>query len=145
MRNAARLTLYLLAMWLTATMHAAAQGPEWPWLGVTVTDLAREDLAKLGAVNGGAYVTRVTPESPAGAAGLRRDDIIVDVNGKATSNVREFVCLLQGRKPGGVVVMTLFRNTKRREITATLARWPDGVDAFPPPLRDCDKDRVSAR
>jgi serine protease Do len=68
-------------------------GPGRPWLGVNAQ-----------AVQGKLVVGRVTPESPAGKAGLKRGDVILGVGGVKTPSLPEFYDKMWGLGDAGVVV-----------------------------------------
>ena len=81
------------------------------WLGITVQDL-NGDLAEYYGAKGktGVLVADVIPGDPADKAGIRTDDIIIDINGNKV--------------------------TSSHELTATAARLPVGKDAMVTVLRD---------
>ena len=100
MRRATR-QLAILTLFVLATAYGAtAQLREWPWLGVSITDITSGNVEGYTGGGGGAYVTGVDTPGPAANAGLNRHDIIVGLNGRATINTRELTCLLHGRRPG---------------------------------------------
>jgi S1-C subfamily serine protease len=68
-------------------------GPGRPWLGVN----AQPVLGKL-------VVGRVTPESPAGKAGLKRGDVIVGIGGVKTSTLAEFYQKMWATGAAGVTI-----------------------------------------
>jgi S1-C subfamily serine protease len=137
------LALSALAGALAAT-EAASQGLEWPWLGVTITDIVGVGLGDKGATDGGSYVTNVDHAGPASNAGVARHDIIIAIDGRRAINPRELTCLIQGRRPGDLVQVSIMRGGRPHTMPARLARWPEG--RFPPPLLgECGRDRISAR
>ena len=68
-------------------------GPGRPWLGVNAQ-----------AVQGKLVVGRVTPESPAGKAGLKRGDVILGVGGVKTGTLAEFYQKMWATGDAGVKV-----------------------------------------
>lgn len=68
-----------------------AKGPSEKPLGITVQDMTPEIARGLGLEElSGVVVTEVTPQSPAAEAGIRRGDVIQEVNRKPVENVEEF-------------------------------------------------------
>lgn len=63
---------------------------------------------RLPEVNG-ALVVRVAPESPAAACGVRKNDIIVQVNGQPVSNSEDADTLLDQCKPGTPTKLRVLR------------------------------------
>jgi len=69
-------------------------------LGMTVQELTPEIARSLGlSETRGVVVSNVEDESPAGEAGIQRGDVIVEVNQKKVSNLREYRAAL-GRTGG---------------------------------------------
>ena len=62
----------------------------------------------------------VDSESDAYAKGLRRDDLIVAVNGQAIHSVDEFLETKKGLKVGDELTMTYLRAGQEHEITIQL-------------------------
>lgn len=99
------------------------------WLGVAIQDLD-EDLAKgLGlAITSGVLISDVTSDSPAEKAGLKRGDVIVEVDGEAmtsTSKLRNKVALAG---PKAKVRLGVFRDGKNRSLVVTLGELTDDAD-----------------
>ncbi len=145
MANSRGLALSLLAS-LSALLASdgLGQAPDWPWLGVVISDITADDAKSLDAQQRGSLVIGVEYAGPALAAGLRRHDIIVAIDGRPAANTRELTCLIQGGRPGDVVLVTIVRAGKSRAVTAKLGRWPDTKDFPRPPSSDCGRDKVSA-
>jgi len=68
-------------------------GPGKPWLGMNADEMA-----------GRLMVTRVTPESPAEKAGLRRGDVVVGIGGEAITTLPDFYRKLWSLGSAGVNV-----------------------------------------
>jgi predicted metalloprotease with PDZ domain len=74
---------------------------------------------------GGARVTGQVPfGSPAYAAGLHRDDVIVSIAGRAGPRGEEVIRAIEERKPGETVPITFERRGSRVSATLTLATNP---------------------
>jgi S1-C subfamily serine protease len=93
------------------------------WIGVEGTDLDGAHAGQLG-VDGGAVVTKVRDDSPAGVAGLRVDDVITSVDGMPVGGMGALRILLRSQRPGDVVSLAVVRETTRRTIKVTLVERP---------------------
>ncbi|HEX7081069.1 MAG TPA: Do family serine endopeptidase [Gammaproteobacteria bacterium] len=90
-------------------------------LGVVINSVTPEIAASHGlAETSGALVSRVAPNSAAAKAGLRPDDVIISVNGKAVhdaGSLRNAIGLLP---PGEQVTVGFFRDGREQTVEATL-------------------------
>jgi len=68
-------------------------------LGLSLRDLTSKEKARLGVE--GVLVVSVVPGSPAHESGLRPGDVIMRVNYKKVSTVREFYSLIESLKDMG--------------------------------------------
>lgn len=89
------------------------------WLGVEGDDLDLDEAQKLG-VNGGATLSRVEPDSPAAAAGLKAGDVVVAVGEQAAHSMAELIALLPLHRPGDSVELTFYRNDRPLTIQVRL-------------------------
>jgi S1-C subfamily serine protease len=71
-------------------------------------------------VEQGAYVYRLTPGSPAEAAGIKEKDIIVEVDGKQINTSSELIKHLLGYSAGQVVEVKIVRDKQRMSFNVTL-------------------------
>lgn len=89
-----KIALSILALMFALAMQTAAHAGEEPqprMLGVKVRPVTAEESKKLGLADvKGLLVEAVKEESPAAAAGIRENDVIVAVNGKSVETVGEF-------------------------------------------------------
>jgi serine protease DegQ len=98
---------------------------EHAYLGVVpmpVTDELRGSFEL--AVEEGAIVQSVTAGSPAGRAGLRAGDVIVEMGGEPIRTVEDLYSAIRSRDPGEGVEVTFVRDGERRTVEVTLGRLP---------------------
>ncbi len=80
-----------------------------------------EDYTKSGAVRGqGVYVSEVTPDGAAAAAGIKSGDYITSVNDVQVSSGSEMVEQIANYNPGDKVVIGFTRGGKSQKATVTL-------------------------
>ena len=107
-----------------------------------VTDINRFNVDGYEGGGSGAFVTDIEDRGPALAAGLRRHDIIVAVDGRIALNTRELTCLIHGRRPGDTVSVTVMRDGRRYAVSVTLGAWP-ATDLAQPASGNCGREPVS--
>lgn len=78
----------------------------------------------LDPANAGARITEVLPRSGAADAGLRPNDTILAVAGKAISDVPSLIRTLQNYKSGDTVLVRVRRGDRELEVRATLGPRP---------------------
>lgn len=94
-------------------------------LGVTVQPVTPElaESLELPAIRG-ALVNNVQADGPADRAGLERGDVIVAVDGQAVENGNDLRNTIAETRPGDEVRLTVVRDGREREITATVDELP---------------------
>lgn len=95
------------------------------FFGITAAELPPAMRAELGELlpNGaGLGVAAVSRFGPAEEAGIRPADIILNVAGKPVSGKPSLLALLQNRRPGEAVPVTVLRSGRLFELTLTLGR-----------------------
>lgn len=68
----------------------------------------------------GAKVGAVTPDSPAQIAGIQDGDVITAINGKVIADSTELVVAIRDNAPGDSVALTILRDGRTQDLTATL-------------------------
>ncbi|HEY1138793.1 MAG TPA: DegQ family serine endoprotease [Lysobacter sp.] len=97
-------------------------------LGVQVQAISAEDARGLGLPDAsGALVSVVVPGGAAEKAGIEPMDVIRAVNGRQVNVSSDLPPLIGGMTPGSKVRLTLIREGKQREITATLDALNESV------------------
>jgi serine protease Do len=93
------------------------------FLGVHAEDISRENLSRyhLGQVRG-VGVTQVVKDSPAEKAGLRKDDVILRIDGENVTSVRKLNRVVSEIAPEQSVRINISRGGSEQELTATIAK-----------------------
>jgi serine protease Do len=96
------------------------------YLGVGTEDLTPAKAAALGMrFEPGALVNVVNPGSPAEAAGLRPNDVIVEVAGRRIEGSMPLLRVVQARAPKETVEISFLRGGKRAQVKVALAENPE--------------------
>jgi len=91
---------------------------DYPWLGMDITNLTPKTAKdkNLETVNG-ALITKVGTATPAEAAGIKANDIIVAINGTLVEEAADLTCYLgEYTSSGNEVTLTLIRNGVKIEL-----------------------------
>ena len=94
------------------------------FLGVSYVMISRR-ASTLNELPQGAYVRGITEGSPAQEAGLAPEDVITKIDGGAVSEENSLAVIINKKKVGQEVTLTVFRNDKTIEIKATLTAAPN--------------------
>jgi serine protease Do len=95
------------------------------YLGVHLAQTLEADAAlRLGLDRAqGALVESVYPETPAAAAGLRGNDVILQVDGVAIRNENHLINLIAAMTIGQRVKLHVWRERKGEEVEAVVGDW----------------------
>src|SRR5262249_44904466 len=84
-----------------------------PWLGIQAEDLPDELRAQLDLAEGdGVLVTDVVAGSPAEKAGLKKNDILTKIDGKAVKGEEALAKFMASAKSGQEATLTVLRKSK---------------------------------
>ncbi len=90
-------------------------------IGVSIQPVDAEAFEDLGLTSrAGAMVASVNPDGPAGKAGVRPLDVIVEFNGKAVKDRDQLVDMVTRTKPGASVPLKVLRDGKPTALTVTV-------------------------
>jgi Do/DeqQ family serine protease len=102
------------------------------WIGVSVQPLTPELAQSLGVKDThGAVVARVYPDSPAAAAGLVQNDVIVSFEGTAVEDYHHLQRLSAEAEVGRTVALDVMRKGSKRAVTLKIAEAPDSSAPAP--------------
>jgi serine protease Do len=109
----------------TAKTFAFAFDGSGSYLGVQTQEVNRDNFGKYGLREvRGVAVEKVMENSPASAAGLQTGDVIVRFNGEEVTSARKLTRLVSEVDPDHQARLTVLRDGKEKEFTATLAKRP---------------------
>ena len=98
------------------------------WLGVTIQNLTPELSKEFGLKNTtGALVTDIFDDSPAGKAGIKRGDVVIEVAGKKIKNVENLRNMVSQSKVGTKIKVTVLRNGKQLVFNAVISEFPQDM------------------
>ena len=94
------------------------------WLGVSIQNLTPELAKSLGIKEReGALIGGIESGSPAEKAGLKRGDLVTEMNGKKITDVTNLRNMVAAAAPGTKIDFKVIRNGKEQTITATLGEY----------------------
>jgi uncharacterized protein YndB with AHSA1/START domain len=97
-----------------------------PMLGINVSDFNAEIAKTMGVpVSDGIRLDEAREGMGAHAAGLRKDDVLVELNGHPlTNDFGTFILALHGKKGGDKVPVVFYRGAEKKTVTMELTRRP---------------------
>jgi membrane-associated protease RseP (regulator of RpoE activity) len=131
-----------------APVHGA-QG----YLGVDVRDVSGDRLASLKPQEArGAEIVLVDHDAPAGKAGLREHDVVLQCNGQAIDGEEQIRRMLRESPPGRTIVLLISRDGQQMTVTTQMANreeverkaWQQHItvpEPQDPPMPVVDNDR----
>lgn len=105
------------------------------YLGVRIVSIDEDTKNALNLENNkGALIVEVEKNSPAEAAGLQPQDIIVSVNGAIVEDADHLVSMVRTEKIGNIVNLEIDRNGSKMAFSVTLAELEDTETAASAPI-----------
>jgi serine protease Do len=109
------------------------------WIGVTLAELTPELADGFGIKDSrGVVVQSVLDGQPAARAGLKRNDVIVELNGAPVTDLQKFRLRVADTPVGSRINLVVLRDGRRLPVTLTLAERTDAAVAgvVQPPVED---------
>ncbi len=102
------------------------------WLGVSIQNVTPELAKEFGLSKpSGALVTDVFKGSPAEKAGLRRGDVIAELNGKEVKDVESLRNRVAQSEVGSIIKLEVKRDGKTIHLNATITELPTDIAMVP--------------
>jgi len=96
------------------------------WLGVSIQDLSPELADYYGIKDKkGALVAQVFEGDPADKAGIKANDIIIEVDGKSIDSSRDLTRKIASIEVGNKAAITVLRDGKEKTVTVEIAKRDD--------------------
>jgi len=97
-----------------------------PWVGARLQSLTPAIADSLGLRTPlGALIQKTHPQSPLARAGLRRGDVIVEMDGKQIRKPQELRYRFATKRVGGRSTLVFWRNGRQRSVQVALTAAPD--------------------
>ncbi len=97
-------------------------GEQVSYLGVDTRDVTADRVGPLKLKEErGVEITVVDQDAPAGKAGLKEGDVILEFNGQRVESVEQFRRMIRETPPGRTVTLGIMRDGQGQNVQATLA------------------------
>jgi serine protease Do len=114
------------------------------YLGVVPQTIDEEMAQALGLDDSqGALIASVEKGTPADKAGLKEQDVVLEIDGRKIVDDTDFRLRVAEHNPGDKVKLKVFRNGNVREITVTLTERPD--DRPPQQLSEKETEKLGIK
>ena len=99
---------------------------EGSWLGVETGEVTGEKAKELKLpVERGVVLGKVIDDSPAAKAALKENDVVTEINGQRVEGAAQFHRMIREIPAGRSVQLTVWRDGRSQQITATLGKADD--------------------
>ena len=99
------------------------------WLGVKIQNVDEDTAASIGLTEAkGAFVSEVTPNGPAAAAGIKTQDAIISVNEERIQDSRDLARKIAELNPETLVNVKVWRNNSEQVIPVKLGLFPKNTE-----------------
>ncbi|HUL35891.1 MAG TPA: PDZ domain-containing protein [Candidatus Eisenbacteria bacterium] len=93
------------------------------WLGVGVSEVSADIVKSLKLPEErGALVGRIVPDSPAAKAGLKENDVVLNINGERVEGTEQFRRMIHEIPPGRMATLTIWRDGRSQNVKVTIGK-----------------------
>jgi serine protease Do len=97
------------------------------WLGVGVSEVSADKVKALKLPEErGALLGRIVPDSPAAKAGLKENDVVLEINGQRIEGTEQFRRIIHEIPAGRTANLTVWRNGRSQNIKVTVGKQEAG-------------------
>jgi serine protease Do len=99
------------------------------YLGVHIQPVSPEIAKQFGLGQPhGVLIGDVSPDTPGARAGLKRGDVVLEVNGQAVDQANQLQLQISQMAPGTPVKLQIWRDGKAQDLTVTLGELPEKAE-----------------
>ena len=103
--------------------------PNAAYFGTKFADISDEVADEMGLESqDGVVIMDVFPGSPADKAGLKRGDVIKELDGKMIDAKEAFMAIMREKKPDQQMIVKYVHEKKPEEVTVVLAKRPSDFE-----------------
>lgn len=92
----------------------------WPSLGVVITENSDSVAKELNLKTDNGVVVVEVPEGAARKAGIKKNDVIISVDGKEIAKSEDLIVYIRSKKVGDIVTLTIDRFGKKMDVKVQL-------------------------
>jgi serine protease Do len=93
------------------------------WLGVGISEVSADKMKSLKLPEErGALLGRIVPDSPAAKAGLKENDVVLEINGQRVEGMEQFRRMIHEIPAGRSANLTVWRDGRSQNIKVTLGK-----------------------
>jgi serine protease Do len=93
------------------------------WLGVETTEVTADKVKQLKLpAEHGVLLGKIVPESPAAKAGLKENDVVMEINGQRVEGTAQFRRMIREIPAGRTTQLTLWRDGRSQNVSVTLGK-----------------------
>jgi serine protease Do len=97
------------------------------WLGVGVSEVSSEKMKSLKLPEErGALLGKIVPDSPAAKAGLKENDVVLEVNGQRIEGTEQFRRMIHEIPAGRTANLTVWRDDRSQNLKVTVGKHEAG-------------------
>ncbi len=109
---------------------------EWGWLGVSIAEVADEDVTRYRLKEpGGVLVRQVVAGQPADKGGVRANDVILGVDGARVNEPRDLQRIISSTPVGKSVKLSMMREGQATEVSVIVGLYESGPSGPSGPAR----------
>ena len=97
------------------------------WLGVGVSEVSADKMKALKLPEErGALLGKIVPDSPAAKAGLKENDVVLEINGQRVEGTEQFRRMIHEIPAGRTANLTVWRDGRSQNIKVTVGKHEAG-------------------
>jgi len=97
------------------------------WLGVGVSEVSADKMKALKLPEErGALLGKIVPDSPAAKAGLKENDVVLEINGQRIEGTEQFRRMIHEIPAGRTASLTVWRDGRSQNIKVTVGKQEAG-------------------